>query len=45
MTLVASRIVNSVSCVMRIHHAVHFSCQVQYLVSLDNDICGSAHSK
>ena len=45
MTLVAPRIVNSVSCVTRINHEIHFSWQVQYLVSLDNDICYSAHCK
>ena len=37
MTLVAPRIVNSVSCVTRINHEIHFSWQAQYLVSLDND--------
>ena len=42
MTLVAPRIVNSVSCVTRINHAIHFSWQAQYLVSLDNDTCYSA---
>ena len=42
MTLVAPRIVNSVSCVTRINH---FSWQAQYLVSLDNDTCYSAHCK
>ena len=35
MTLVAPRIVNSVSCVTRINHEIHFSWQAQYLVSLD----------
>ena len=45
MTLVAPHIVNSVSCVTRINHAIHFSWQAQYLVSLDNDICCSAHCK
>ena len=39
------RIVNSVSCVTRINHEIHFSWQAQYLVSLDNDICYSAHCK
>ena len=39
MTLVAPRIVNSVSCV---NHEIHFSWQAQYLVSLDNDTCYSA---
>ena len=46
MTLVAPRIVNSsVSCVTRINHEIHFSWQAQYLVSLDNDTCYSAHCK
>ena len=47
MTLVAPRIVNSVSCVTRINHEIHFSWQAQYLVSLDNDTCHcySAHCK
>ena len=39
MTLVTPRIVNSVSCVTRINHEIHFSWQAQYLVSLDNDSC------
>ena len=33
MTRVAPRIVNSVSCVTRINHEIHFSWQAQYLVS------------
>ena len=45
MTLVAPRIVNSVSCVTRISHEIHFSWQAQYSVSLDNDSCCSAHCK
>ena len=45
MTLVAPRIVNSVSCVTRINHEIHFSWQAQYLVSLGNDSCYSAHCK
>ena len=45
MTLVTPRIVNSVSCVKRIGHESHFSWQAQYLVSLDNDPCYSAHCK
>ena len=40
-----SRIVNNVSCVTRINHEIHFSWQAQYLVSLDNDTCCSAHCK
>ena len=35
MTLVAPRIVNSVSCVTRISHECHFSWQAQYLVMLN----------
>ena len=31
MTLVAPRIVNSVSCVTRTNHEIHFSWQAQYL--------------
>ena len=45
MTLVAPRIANSVSCVTRVNHEIHFSWQAQYLVSLDNDTCYSAHCK
>ena len=45
MTLVTPRIVNSVSCVKRIDHESLFSWQAQYLVSLDNDTCCSAHSR
>ena len=45
MTHVALRIVNSVSCGTRINHETHFSWQAQYLVSLDNDTCCSAHCK
>ena len=45
MTLVAPRIVNSVSCVTRINHEIHFSWHAQYLVSLDDDTCCSAHCK
>ena len=45
MTLVALRIVNSLSCVTGINHEIHFSWQAQYLVSLDNDTCRSAHCK
>ena len=43
MTLVAPRIVNSVSCVTRINDEIRFSWQAQYLVSLGNDTCYSAH--
>ena len=45
MTLVAPRIVNNVSCVKRINDEMDFSWQAQYLVSLDNDTCCSAHCK
>ena len=45
MTLVAPRVVNSLSCVTRINHEIHFAWQAQYLVSLDNDTCCSAHCK
>ena len=45
MTLVTPRIVNSVSCVTRINHEIHVLWQAQYLVSLDNDTCCSAHCK
>ena len=34
MTLVAPRIVNDVSYVMRINHEIHFAWQAQYLVKL-----------
>ena len=37
MTLVAPRIVNSVSCVTRINDEIRFSWQAQYLVSLDDE--------
>ena len=47
MTLVTvtPRIVNNVSCVTRINHEIYFSWQAQYLVSLDNGTCCSAHCK
>ena len=45
MTLVAPRVVNSVSCMTRINHEIHLSWQAQYLVSLDNDTCCSAYCK
>ena len=41
MTLVAPRIVNDVSYVMRINHEIHFA----YLVKLEDDSCCSAHCK
>ena len=43
MTHVAPRIVNNVSFVSRINHEIPW--QAQYLVSLDNDTCCSAHCK
>ena len=45
MTHVAPRIENNVSFVTGINHGNHFSWQAQYLVSLDNDTCCSAHCK
>ena len=42
---VAPRIVNDVSYVARIYHENHFSWQAQYLLSLGNDTCCSAHCK
>ena len=45
MTPVAPRIVNDISYVTRMSHGNHFSWQVQYLVSLENDTCCSAHCK
>ena len=45
MTLVAQRIVNSVSCVTRINDEIHFSWQAQYLVMSEVDSCYSAHCK
>ena len=45
MTLVAPRIVNDVSYVMRINHEIHFAWQAQYLVKLEDDSCCSAHCK
>ena len=45
MTLVAPRIVNDVSYVMRINHEIHFAWQAQYLLKLEDDFCCSAHCK
>ena len=42
---VAPRIVNSVSCVKRIQHEIHFSWQAQYLVRLEDVACRSAQCK
>ena len=44
-TYVAPRIVNSVSCVKRIQHEIHFSWQAKYLVRLEDDTSCSAHCK
>ena len=43
--LVALRIVNDVSNVMRINHEIHFAWQAQYLVKLEGDACCSAQCK
>ena len=45
MTLVAPRILDDVSYVMRINHENHFAWQAQRLVKLDCDSCYSAHCK
>ena len=45
MPSVVPRIVNNVSYATRINQEIHFSWQAQYLVSLDNDTCYSAHCK
>ena len=42
---VAPRIVNDVSYVTRINHAWHFTWQAQYLVTLEDEACCSAHCK
>ena len=43
---VAPRIVNDVSYLMWIDHAIHFAWQAQYLVlRLQGDACCSAHCK
>ena len=42
---VVPRIVNDVSRVTRINGARHFSWQAQYLVTLVDDTCCSAHCK
>ena len=41
----APRIVNSVSCVKRIQHGIHFAWQAQYLVWLGDVACRTAHCK
>ena len=45
MTYVAPPIVNSVSCVKRIQHEIHFSWQAQYLLQLEGNSGCSAHCK
>ena len=45
LTLLAPRIVNDVSYVMRINHEIHFAWQAQYLVKLEGDSCCPAHCK
>ena len=42
---VAPRIVNDVPYVTRINDASHFSWQAQYLVTLEDESCCSAHCK
>ena len=42
---VVPRILNDVSRVTRINDASHFSWQAQYLVTLVDDTCCSAHCK
>ena len=44
-TYVALRIVNSVSCVKRIQHEIHFSWQAQYFVRFEDGTGCSAHCK
>ena len=43
--MLALRIVNDVSYVMRINHEIHVAWQVQYLVRLEGDCGCSAHCK
>ena len=45
MTLLAPRIVNDVSYVMRINHEIHFAWQALYLVRLEADFACAAHCK
>ena len=45
LTLLAPRILNDVSYVMRINHEIHFAWQAQYLVRFEVDFASSAHSK
>ena len=41
----ARRIVNDGSYLMRINDEIHFAWQAQYLVTLEDDSCFSAHCK
>ena len=43
--MVALRIVNDVSYLMRINHDIHFAWQAQCLVRLEADCACSAHCK
>ena len=45
MTCAAALSVNSVSCYKRIDHESFFSWQAQHLVTLEDDLCCSAHCK
>ena len=45
MSPVAPRIVNDVSCGTDMNHESHFAWQVQYLVTLEDESCCSAHCK
>ena len=45
MSTVAPRIVNDISYVTRINDASYFSWQAQYLVTLEDESCCSAHCK
>ena len=42
MTLLAPRLVNDVSYLMRINHEIHFAWQAQYLVKLECDFSWQA---
>ena len=42
MTLLATRMVNDVSYVMRTNHAIHFAWQAQYLLKVDCDFSSQA---
>ena len=45
MTVLAPRIGNDVSYVMRSKDAIHFAWQAQYLLNLKGDLTDSAHWK